>query len=64
MTPLEIKQLFSQLQYQRDVRKPPDERRRGQFRAGWEDTTIRGKIYDEKILHRLRWKKVSNGQRL
>lgn len=55
MTPLEIKQLLCQLQYRRDVRKPPDERRRGQFRVGWEDTTIRGKTYDEEILQRLTW---------
>jgi len=55
MTPLEIRQLFSQLQYERDVRKQPDERRRGQFRAGWEDRTIRGKIYDEGTLLRLTW---------
>lgn len=55
MTSLEIEQLFSQLQYQRDIRKPPDERRRGQFRAGWEDTTVRGETYDEETLQRLTW---------
>lgn len=55
MTPLEIEQLLSQLQYQRDVRKPPDGRRHGQFRTGWEDATVRSEIYAEETLERLTW---------
>jgi 5-methylcytosine-specific restriction protein A len=44
--------------YETDDRKPPDNRRRGQFRAGWEDATIREKVYTEKILIRLTWRNL------
>jgi hypothetical protein len=50
-----IEQLFARLEYERDVRHPPDERRRGQFRAGWEDATERGDVYATETLERLTW---------
>jgi hypothetical protein len=45
-----IEQLFTNLNFERDVRFPPDERRCGQFQAGWEDPTTRGKKYSEIVL--------------
>ena len=41
MTSAEVGQVFARLEYRRDVRRPPDERRRGQFRVGWADATVR-----------------------
>lgn len=58
MTPEKIQEAFVQLVYQRDKRRPPDERRRGQFRAGWEDATKRGEVYSEGTLERLTWRNL------
>ena len=55
MTTSEVEQLFGQLRFERDDRAPPDERRRGQFKAGWEDATVRGKEYAENTLQWLTW---------
>ena len=55
MTTSEVEQLFGQLRFERDDRDPPDERRRGQFKAGWEDATVRGKVYAENTLQWLTW---------
>ncbi|WP_155897994.1 hypothetical protein [Allocoleopsis franciscana] len=41
--------------YEDDVRQPPDNLRRGQFKAGWEDATVRDKIYTENTLKKLTW---------
>lgn len=41
-----------------DVRKPPNERRRGQFKAGWEDATTRYKCYTAQTLERLTWRNL------
>jgi endonuclease/exonuclease/phosphatase family metal-dependent hydrolase len=43
------------LRFERDDRAPPDERRRGRFKAGWEDATVRGKEYAENTLQWLTW---------
>ena len=51
----EIEQFLVQLEYDRDDRKPPDNRRRGQFQAGWEDWTVRGREYPPQTLRRLTW---------
>lgn len=53
-----VKEMFARLEYQRDGRSPPDERRRGQFRAGWDDVTARGKRYGESTLKRLTWRNL------
>jgi hypothetical protein len=58
MKPAEIERLFSELKFSRDVRFPPDEMRRGQFRAGWEDATVRGKEYGAGVLSRLTWRNL------
>jgi hypothetical protein len=50
-----IERLFPELKFDRDARFPPDEMRRGQFRAGWQDATTRGKQYGEEVLRRLTW---------
>jgi hypothetical protein len=55
MTPEDVKQAFVGLQYKRDGRNPPDERRRGNFRTGWEDATKRSKDYVDGSLDRLTW---------
>ena len=55
MTTSEVAQLFGRLRFERDDRDPPDERRRGQFKAGWEDATVRGKEYAENTLQWLTW---------
>jgi 5-methylcytosine-specific restriction endonuclease McrA len=51
----EIEELFARLEYHRDVRRPPDERRRGRFRAGWEDAAERLRVYEAETLERLTW---------
>ena len=33
----EIEQFFAHLEYDQDVCKSPDSRRRGQFQSGWEE---------------------------
>lgn len=56
--PFEIEQLLSQLQYKYDVRRPPDERRRGRFRTGWQDATERGEAYADDTLEQLTWQNL------
>ena len=58
MTTSEVVQLFEQLRFQEDDRNPPDERRQGQFKAGWEDATVRGKVYAENTLQWLSWRNL------
>ena len=55
VTASEIQKLLARLSDKPDVRKPPDERRRRQFRIGWHDTTERGKDYTADTLARLTW---------
>ncbi len=50
--------LLSEFVYDTDVRKPPDGFRRERFRTGWEDVTIREKVYAEKTLKRLTWQNL------
>lgn len=49
------KKVLAGLIYEQDVRNKPDHLRRGQFKAGWEDVTLRGKIYVDSTLKRLTW---------
>lgn len=46
----EIRRQFLRLAYERDIRKPPDNRRRGQFRAGWFGT-----VSEETLKQKLTW---------
>jgi endonuclease/exonuclease/phosphatase family metal-dependent hydrolase len=39
----------------RDARDQPDPRRRGQFRAGWRSSSVRGRTYTPSALHHLTW---------
>jgi hypothetical protein len=55
MTFAEVAGIFEGLPAVRDERAPPDSLRRGQFRAGWEDATVRGEVYREDTLNRLTW---------
>ncbi len=58
MSPESIEQAFARLQFGRDIRRPPDERRRGRFRTGWEDATMRGESYGIETLKRLSWRNL------
>ena len=35
-----------------------DNRRKGRFRAGWDDAAVRGKIYEEETLKNLYWQNL------
>ncbi len=48
-------QLLAQETFEEDVREPPDNVRRGRFRAGWEDYTIRERRYAPESLTQLTW---------
>jgi putative restriction endonuclease len=50
--------LLSQFEFNVDARNPPDKRRRGQFKVGWNDSTIHGGTYDERSLKRLTWRNL------
>ena len=51
----ELLKLISGLSYDVDARERPDNLRRGRFKAGWADSTVRGLVYSEKSLMRLTW---------
>ena len=55
LTPDQVARFLSQLVYERDNREPPDNIRRGQFKTGWEDSTVRGETYAETTIQRLTW---------
>jgi hypothetical protein len=57
MTDQEIQQSFWAMRYNRGIRKPPDNRRHCQFKAGWNDA-VRSKQYTERILRNLTWKNL------
>ena len=50
-----VERLFTELRFDRDVRRPPDDKRRVQFQMGWGDATVRQREYSESILRRLTW---------
>lgn len=51
----EVAEFLKGLDYQRDGRKPADNRRRGRFQAGWEDWTVRDRDYKDRALSTLTW---------
>ena len=51
----DLRAFLKGLTYRTDVRKDPDNRRRGQFRAGWNKATDGGTIGDKKLLAELTW---------
>ena len=55
MTDLTAEQLLAQESFEEDVRQPPDNLRRGRFRAGWEDYTVRQRTYTPESLNQLTW---------
>jgi hypothetical protein len=55
MTLSKVLHLLGELRFEGDDRAPPDNRRRGQFRAGWEDFTVRRRQYYDRTLDRLKW---------
>jgi predicted HNH restriction endonuclease len=56
----EVRAFFNQLSYKSDDRNPPDNRRKGRFRNGWQDATIRKKAYTDETLERLHWQNLGN----
>lgn len=48
-------QLLSEFVYRNDIRSEPNNYRRAQFKAGWEDATLRVKVYTASVLKRLTW---------
>ena len=54
MTPDRILEAFSQLTYQRDIRKRPNPLRRARFHAGWANATRPdGQVYTTETLKTL-----------
>jgi len=51
----DCEQFISELEYKKDIRKYPDNFRKGQFKAGWEDAVIRQRVYSPTALQRLTW---------
>ncbi|MBW4616090.1 MAG: hypothetical protein KME21_22980 [Desmonostoc vinosum HA7617-LM4] len=43
--------IFSELTYNRDNRNPPDNRRRAQFKIGWENVTPQRRLYTNETLN-------------
>ncbi|MDY6994104.1 MAG: HNH endonuclease [Pseudomonadota bacterium] len=58
MQEYDCKKLLSEIKYDVDIRKLPDNFRRERFKLGWEDFTIRGKVYAENTLKRLTWQNL------
>jgi len=54
----ECEQIISEIEYKQDIRKYPDNLRRGQFKSGWEDAVIRQRIYSPITLQRLTWRNL------
>jgi hypothetical protein len=57
-----LEKVIAGFRYEVDVRRPPDEYRRRQFRAGWEDATKRNRVYAPTTLEQLTWR--NTGYRL
>ena len=60
MNQLDCVSLLSEMGYEKDIREMPDNRRKGQFKAGWEDFTIRGNTHNENSLKSLTWNNLGN----
>jgi exonuclease III len=51
----DLRAFLKGLTYRTDVRKDPDNRRRGQFRGGWNRATEGGAVSEEKLRAELSW---------
>jgi hypothetical protein len=51
----EVASILERLPSIRDDRAPPDGLRRGHFRVGWDDATVRQEAYRDETLNRLTW---------
>ena len=52
---IQVQTLLSSIEDLPDVREPPDNKRRGQFRGGWADATTRGQTFGEAALQKVTW---------
>ncbi len=55
MTQDEVIRFYAELEFEKDVRSRPDNLRRGRFKAGWKDFTVRKQEFSEATLKRLTW---------
>lgn len=49
-------QIISGIEYEKDIRKYPENLRRGPFKSGWEDAVIRQRVDLPINLQRLTWR--------
>jgi putative restriction endonuclease len=54
----DCEKIISELKCEKDIRKYPDNLRRGQFNNGWEDAVIRQQVYSPLTLQRLTWRNL------
>lgn len=54
----DCEQVISEIEYRKDIRKYPNNFRRGQFKLGWEDAVIRQQVYSPITLQRLTWRNL------
>ena len=47
------KKIFNEFVYDKDDRSPPDNRRRAQFKIGWENAVLQRRSYTDKTLNRI-----------
>lgn len=50
--------ILTELKYDKDIRKRPDNLRKSRFITGWNDAVIKGKQYREEILKSLTWQNL------
>ena len=59
LEPDECEYWLSMFEFEKDVRKPPDNLRRGQFKAGWRDSVFeRCPPYSPKAMKKLTWRNL------
>ena len=54
----DCEQIISGIEYEKDIRKYPDNLRRGQFKSGWEDVVTRQQAYSPITLQNLTWRNL------
>lgn len=57
MNETDYRRVADEIKCKQDERNPPDERRRGRFKAGW-DAAVKGSVYRDKTLRVLTWQNL------
>jgi hypothetical protein len=60
MLDLTYAQLMDGLDYECDIREPPDALRQHNFGIGWEDAALRSRVYRPTAMRRLTWQNLGN----